>query len=166
VRLPTPEPGLVIRYSYLWLREHREGREEGVKDRPCAIVLAARDSDDHTHVLVVPVTHTPPANLAEALELPAAIKQHLGLDTERSWIVLNESNLFEWPGPDLRRVADSQGQRPPAYHTVYNALQAIPDNLNTLALDEHKAYHETYDLLYRCESEGSESGLASRSHTT
>jgi hypothetical protein len=68
--------------------------------------LAARGSDDHTHVLVVPVTHTPPANPAEALELPAAIKQHLGLDTERSWIVLNESNLFEWPGPDRRRVGD------------------------------------------------------------
>jgi len=106
VSLPAPEPGLVIRYSYLWLREHREGREEGIKDRPCAIVLAARDSGDHTQVLVVPVTDNPPATLAEALELPAAIKQHLGLDTERSWIVLSESNLFEWSGPDLRRVGD------------------------------------------------------------
>jgi hypothetical protein len=46
------------------------------------------------------------ANLAEALELPAAIKRHLGLDAERSWVVLNESNLFDWPGPDLRRVGD------------------------------------------------------------
>jgi len=106
VSLPTPEPGLVIRYSYLWLREHREGREEGVKDRPCAIVLAARDHDDCTQVLVVPVTHNPPADLAKALELPAAIKQHLGLDAERSWVVLSESNLFEWPGPDLRRIGD------------------------------------------------------------
>lgn len=104
--LPAPEPGLVIRYSYLWVREHREGREEGIKDRPCAIVLSARDHDDHVQVLVVPITHSPPATLAEAIELPAAIKQHLGLDTERSWIVLNESNLFEWPGPDLRRVGD------------------------------------------------------------
>ena len=25
--LPRPELGLVIRYSYLWLSEHREGRE-------------------------------------------------------------------------------------------------------------------------------------------
>ncbi len=104
--LPTPEPGLVVRYSYLWLREHREGREEGVKDRPCAIILAARDRDDHTHVLVVPVTHSPPADLADALELPVTIKQHLGLDANRSWVVLSESNLFEWPGPDLRRVGD------------------------------------------------------------
>jgi hypothetical protein len=106
VSLPAPEPGLVIRYSYLWVREHREGREEGVKDRPCAIVLAARNQEDHTQVLVVPVTHSPPDNLAEALELPASIKHHLGLDAERSWVVLGESNLFEWPGPDLRRVGD------------------------------------------------------------
>jgi hypothetical protein len=70
-------------------------------------VLAASDHHDHTQVLVVPVTHSPPASLAEALEVPAAVKRHLGLDTERSWIVLNESNLFEWPGPDLRRVGDS-----------------------------------------------------------
>jgi len=106
VSLPAPEPGLVVRYSYLWLREHRQGREEGAKDRPCAIVLATRDHNNLTQVLVVPVTHTKPANLADALELPAAIKQHLGLDTEHSWVMLNESNLFQWPGPDLRRVGD------------------------------------------------------------
>jgi hypothetical protein len=69
-------------------------------------MLAARDDDDCTHVLVVPVTHSPPGNLAEALELPAPIKQHLGLDADRSWVVLSESNLFEWPGPDLRRAGD------------------------------------------------------------
>ena len=104
--LPTPEPGLVIRYSYLWWHEHRQGREEGSKDRPCAILLAVQDHDDATRVVVVPVTHTPPARPETALELPAAIKRHLGLDTERSWVVLSESNLFEWPGPDLRRVGN------------------------------------------------------------
>lgn len=104
--LPKPEAGLVIRYSYLWLREHREGREEGTKDRPCAIVLAARDQDGEIEVLVVPVTHSQPDDLAVALELPPTIKRHLGLGTERSWVVLSESNLFDWPGPDLRRVAD------------------------------------------------------------
>ena len=104
--LPKPEPGLVIRYSYLWVREHREGREEGTKDRPCAIVLAARTADRETKVLVVPVTHSSPADPASALELPQAVKKHLRLDTERSWVVLSESNLFDWPGPDLRRVGD------------------------------------------------------------
>jgi hypothetical protein len=106
VSLPKPELGLVIRYSYLWLREHREGREEGTKDRPCAIILAARDHDGETQVLVVPVTHSPPDNVGDALELPPSVKQHLGLDAERSWVVLSESNLFDWPGPDLRRVGE------------------------------------------------------------
>lgn len=104
--LPRPEPGLVIRYSYLWLREHREGREEGAKDRPCSIILASRDQDGETQVVVVPVTHSPPENSGAALELPPAVKKLLGLDTERSWVVLSESNLFDWPGPDLRRVGD------------------------------------------------------------
>ena len=104
--LPKPEPGLVIRYSYLWLREHREGREEGAKDRPCAIILAAGQHEGETQVLVVPVTHSPPENVDAALELPPAVKRHLGLDAERAWVVLSESNLFDWPGPDLRRVGD------------------------------------------------------------
>ena len=104
--LAKPEAGLVIRYSYLWLREYREGREEGIKDRPCAIILAVRGNKGETQVLVVPVTHSPPAIAAEALELPPAVKRHLGLDSERSWVVLSESNLFDWPGPDLRRVGD------------------------------------------------------------
>ena len=97
--LPKPEAGLVVRYSYLWLREHLEGREEGTKDRPCAIVLALHNHEDETQVLVVPVTHSPPGNSAAALELPTVVKQHLGLDAERSWVVLSESNLFDWPGP-------------------------------------------------------------------
>ena len=40
--LPKPVPGLVVRYSYLWHREYLAGREEGQKDRPCAIVAAIR----------------------------------------------------------------------------------------------------------------------------
>ncbi len=104
--LPKPEAGLIIRYSYLWLREHREGREEGTKDRPCAIILVARRHEGETEVLVLPVTHSTPGNIGDALELPPAVKHHLGLDAELSWVVLSESNLFDWPGPDLRRIGD------------------------------------------------------------
>ena len=104
--LPRPEPGLVIRYSYLWLNEHREGREEGVKDRPCAVILATRDQDGDIRTLVVPVTHSAPRRGEDALELPAILKRTLGLDAERTWVVVSESNFFTWPGPDLRRVGD------------------------------------------------------------
>jgi hypothetical protein len=38
--VPEPQLGLVISYSYLWHHEHREGNDEGRKNRPCGIVLA------------------------------------------------------------------------------------------------------------------------------
>lgn len=100
--LPTPVPGLVIRYSYLWLSESREGREEGRKDRPCAIVLSTLTASDATSVVVVPITHRPPPADILSLEIPAVTKRRLGLDGDRSWIVLSEANQFIWPGPDLR----------------------------------------------------------------
>jgi hypothetical protein len=102
VTLPAPEPGLVIRYAYLWCAEHLEGREEGVKDRPCAVVLATRNAAGETIVTVLPVTHSEPANAALALEIPLATKRRLGLDSRRSWVVFGEANRFVWPGPDLR----------------------------------------------------------------
>jgi hypothetical protein len=83
----------VICYSYLWASEHRRGTEEGNKNRPCAIVAARQV------VTVVPITHTRPAEAADAVEIPAALKRHLGLDDLASWIVVTETNDFVWPGP-------------------------------------------------------------------
>lgn len=124
--LPTPIPGLVLRYSYLWHREHLAGREEGQKDRPCAIIAALRtDEDGETRVLVLPITHSPPDQDGLAVEIPARVKQRLGLDDARSWVVLSEWNEFTWPGPDLRRLPGADdlsvayGMLPPAlFETV------------------------------------------------
>jgi hypothetical protein len=103
--IPAPEPGLVIAYAYLWHREHEAGREEGRKDQPCVIVLAVERPDNgRTIVVVLPITHAPPGDPASAVEIPAAVKRHLGLDDERSWIVVAEGNEFDWPGYDLRKV--------------------------------------------------------------
>lgn len=107
---PVPHPGLVIRYSYLWEREARQGREEGVKDRPCAIVLVLLRAGEHPIVRVLPVTHTPPHNPADALEIPLATKRRLGLDWDRSWVALSEANDFVWPGPDLRPAVNGDPQ--------------------------------------------------------
>jgi hypothetical protein len=98
----APQPGLVVRYSYLWHHEYLQGREEGVKDRPCAIVISLRDDEGDTVVLVAPITHTKPSDPDEAIEIPAATKRRLGLDDDQSWIVVTELNRFVWPGPDLR----------------------------------------------------------------
>lgn len=102
--LPTPHPGLVISYSYLWQGEHGRGEEEGRKNRPCAIVLTRQVIEGVSIVSVVPVTHTPPSNPADAIAMPPGLKRHLGLDDEPSWIVVSELNDFVWPGPDLRPI--------------------------------------------------------------
>ena len=99
---PAPRPGLVIRYAYLWKREAEAGREEGVKDRPCAIVLASEDDQGRARVIVLPVTHVMPHPPEEGIELPQSTKTRLGLDAERSWVIVSEGNDFIWPGPDLR----------------------------------------------------------------
>lgn len=99
---PFPVPGLVIRYAYLWRGEHERGQEEGTKDRPCAVLLSVTEATGGRTVVVLPITHTPPRHEAEAIEIPPATKRRLGLDDERSWIVLTEANRFTWPGPDLR----------------------------------------------------------------
>jgi hypothetical protein len=107
--IPAPEPGLVVNYSYLWHHEHAIGREEGRKDRPCVVVLCVEiDDDDSTLVTVLPVTHRQPADSRMAVEIPQRVKHYLGLDEDRSWIVISEGNEFTWPGYDLRKLPRSQ----------------------------------------------------------
>ena len=95
---------MVIRYAYLWRSEHLRGLEEGVKNRPCAVLLAVLGSDGAVSVIALPITHTPPHEPDGAVEIPPKTKRRLGLDDERSWIVITEANRFRWPGPDLRPV--------------------------------------------------------------
>jgi hypothetical protein len=102
VPFPDPVSGLVIRYSYLWSSDHARGLEEGVKDRPCAIILVTEDDAGERVVTVLPITHTAPVDPELAVEIPAAVKRRLRLDDDRSWVVVTEANRFIWPGPDLR----------------------------------------------------------------
>lgn len=119
--IPQPVPGLVIRYAYLWADEHALGQEEGSKDRPAAVLVAHEARDGQLTAAVLPVTHTPPSQPFEALEIPATIKRRLGLDDQRSWIVLTELNYFVWPGPDIRPV--------PAKSPSTVAYGILPGNL-------------------------------------
>jgi hypothetical protein len=102
VAFPTPLPGLVIRYSFLWREQADRGQEEGEKDRPCAVIMTTVDDRGETVVIVLPITHTLPTHPELAVEIPLATKRRLGLDDERSWIIVTEANRFVWPGPDLR----------------------------------------------------------------
>jgi hypothetical protein len=109
--LPEPRAALVIQYAYLWRDEHERGQEEGVKDRPCAVILVTRMSNDETQVTVLPITHAPPREKAHGVRLPESTCRRLGLDDEPKWIVLTEANRFNWPGPDLRFGARGDARR-------------------------------------------------------
>ena len=103
--LPEPETGLVISYAYLWEREAQDGKEEGRKNRPCVIALVVqRQQDSGIIVTVLPVTHSLPWDASAAVEIPQAVKRHLGLDTGRSWVIVSEGDQFVWPGYDLRKT--------------------------------------------------------------
>jgi hypothetical protein len=129
--IPTPEAGLVIAYAYLWRRERQAGQDEGLKTRPSVIVLAVeRQEDGATIVTVLPITHGAPTKPATAVEIPATVKRHLGLDHQRSWVVVDEGNEFLWPGYDLRKVPNKDrydfGFLPPAFfNQILRAFLAL-----------------------------------------
>ena len=122
-----PHAGQVINYSYLWRSEANEGREEGRKNRPCAVVLAQGEG----RVILAPITHSPPQEGTTAIEIPQHIKQQLGLDTEISWVVTSEVNVFSWPGYDLVPINRSNPSK-----VVFGTL---PANLTKLILQRIKA---------------------------
>ncbi len=105
--LEPPRPGQVIRYSYLWWNHARRGQTEGVKDRPCGVVLTRMTEYGIVAVYVAPITHSAPTSPEAGIEVPAATKRRLRLDNDRSWIITTELNRFIWPGPDIRSTARS-----------------------------------------------------------
>jgi hypothetical protein len=127
--LELPRPGQVIRYSYLWWNEARRGRTEGGKDRPCSVVLTRISDAGATLVYVLPVTHSAPQAPEDGIEIPAATKRRLGLDTGRSWIITTELNRFVWPGPDIRALPSGE------YSFGY-----LPGKLLRAVIDQLKAH--------------------------
>jgi hypothetical protein len=123
VKRPEPVEGLVIRYDFLWNDEHRRGRIDGQKDRPCAIIIAAPEGNPESggkidRIIVAPITHSSPQKGTAAIEVPLKVKRHLGLDEGRSWIILSELNRLRWSDPGIVPVSKSRwtyGSLPQAF---------------------------------------------------
>lgn len=135
--IPDPQAGLVIRYSFLWSDQARQGVLEGSKDRPCAIILVVQGQDGEAdRVSVLPVTHSPPAaepNVTH-LRLTEAECRAAGLDGRPHWVVLTELNRFTWPGYDLRAVPGTgscvHGRLPAqSYRRIVAAFLALDEAL-------------------------------------
>jgi hypothetical protein len=67
-----PQLSQVIRYTYWSSNEARVGREHGVKDRSCGVILTRTTNAGNTIAYVLPITHTRP------------LKDECGLDL-REW---------------------------------------------------------------------------------
>lgn len=106
--LPDPKPGLIVRYDYLWSREAKAGRDQG-KDRPACLVAASDSLTKPRFVVLLPITHSPPKAGTEAVEIPAKIKQALGLDDAPSWVIVSEYNVDEWPNAGLSPLPGKPG---------------------------------------------------------
>jgi hypothetical protein len=103
-----PKPGLVVRYDYLWTHEAAAGRDQG-KDRPTCIVAATDSLVRPRHVVLLPITHTPPTGNTVGIAIPARVKQTLGLDDAPGWVIVSEHNVDEWPNAGLSPVPGKPG---------------------------------------------------------
>jgi hypothetical protein len=108
VTLPDPQPGLVIRYDYLWTREAAAGRQQG-KDRPACLVAATDSTVTPRFVVILPITHTTPSGDTVGIEIPAKVRAAIGLDAAQSWVVVSDHNVDEWPNAGLAPIPGRQG---------------------------------------------------------
>lgn len=106
--LPDPKPGLVVRYDYLWSREASAGRDQG-KDRPTCLVAASDSPTRPRYVVLLPITHSPPDAGTVGIEIPAKVKQMIGLDDAPSWVIVSEYNVDEWPNAGLTPIPGQPG---------------------------------------------------------
>lgn len=106
--LPEPRPGLVIRYDYLWTHEAVAGRDQG-KERPACLVAAMDSAASPRFVVILPITHTRPDKNTIAVEIPAKVRQALGLDDAPSWVIVSEHNVDEWPNGGLAPLPGRPG---------------------------------------------------------
>jgi hypothetical protein len=99
---------MVVRYDYLCSREAAEGRTLG-KDRPTCIVAASDSETKPRFVVLLPITHSPPTGDTVVIEIPAKVREAIGLDDEPSWVVVSEYNIDEWPNAGLSPVPGRPG---------------------------------------------------------
>jgi hypothetical protein len=108
VALLEPKPGLVVRYDYLWTHEAAAGRDQG-RDRPACIAATTDRLTRPRHVVLLPITHTPPSGDTVGIAIPARVQQAIGLDEAPSWVIVSEHNVDEWPNAGLSPVPGKPG---------------------------------------------------------
>lgn len=107
--LPDLSIGLVVRYEYLWHRRAASGADTADKERPACVAFTFDDSEHGRSVMLLPISRSEPTGDDVGIEIPQAVKGHLGLDRDRSWVIVSECNIDSWPSPDLRQIPERLG---------------------------------------------------------
>jgi hypothetical protein len=84
------------------------GRQSG-KDRPTCLVATLDDTAKPRFVIILPITHSPPAEGVMGIEIPLTVKKNLGLDEARSWVIVSEYNIDDWPTAGLAPAPGKRG---------------------------------------------------------
>ncbi len=108
-----PKVGDIINYIFLFAHE-AETRDEGVKERPCVVVMTIPEQQ---RVLVAPLT-TQGDRYPDTLPVPDAVCRIAKLSGPTA-VVLSELNLFTWLGYDVRPLHGTDdiyvGRFPPGF---------------------------------------------------
>jgi hypothetical protein len=99
---------LVFRYDYLWNREATAGRDQG-KERPACLVAASASITNPRFVVILPITHSAPSGDTVGIEIPAKVRQAIGLDDTPGWVIVSEHNVDEWPNGGLAPLPGRPG---------------------------------------------------------
>lgn len=129
----NPVVGLVFPYWYLWGSQANDGEQSGRKPRPALIIAVSPPANGPTSVVVSPFTTVSAdlSRLATNEYMEAFPNWGAGLPTFPCWLILNEQNIFIWPGYDLTDNPEPYGK---ISGTVLRGILTQIHNLNTVPI--------------------------------
>ncbi|MCG5481187.1 hypothetical protein [Sinorhizobium alkalisoli] len=88
------DDGEIVEYEYLWEWQAQKGRTNAEKDRPVCLAMVIRDDEQGlTHLIILPISGTPPRPDQDAMAIPALELRRAGLsDFKSGWITVSEYN--------------------------------------------------------------------------
>lgn len=72
-------------------------------------MVATDDAVSPRHVVLLPITHSPPRKGDAGVEIPSKVRRAIGLDDERAWVIVSDHNVDAWPNPGLAPVPGKPG---------------------------------------------------------
>jgi hypothetical protein len=73
------------------------------------LVAALDSSASPRFVVILAITHARHDKNAVGVEIPAKVRQALGLDDAPSWVIVSEHNVDEWPNGGLAPLPGRPG---------------------------------------------------------